>query len=362
MEGIYMKNKIILGLVLTMSLNFTSLPVYALSSSAASNAPTQGIVNNKINFEIVKNEDAPQVLMEMVNKNKGEKGFIYTIDDSNGYIYIAVMNGVKPTGGYSIEVTGIEDNEGRTNVFVKELVPSKDTMVTQVITYPYTIVRARGITPNITVKNLQEESFSNLTMKAIEHPIGVDSVTGILKKVETIGKNIYITLLDGKGKYQYYYSSNLKIAKDFRVGDKIIVKYVLGTPSKYKDTLAMPFNKISINTLATNIQNKGWKDLKNSTNVSANKEWTIRFNKSIKDLVLTNDTVYVLDGFGNNVDIDLSVSADKKYAKVTPIANYHYSQTYYLFISKNIDGEEKNKSTIEGYRMMFTIMDALSID
>lgn len=362
-----MKRKIILGLILTMSLSFASLPVYAtnsyaVSSNAVSSAPVQGIVNNKINFEVVSEKDTPETLIEMINKNKEKRGFLYIVDDSTGYIYIAVMSGTKPTGGYSVEVTGVEDNEGRTNVFVKELSPSKEAMVTQDITYPYTIVRAKGITPNISVKNLQEESFKNLTMIKIEHPVGVNSTTGILSKIETIGKNIYITVLDGKGNYQYYYSSNLKIVKDLKVSDKVLVKYVLGTPSKYKDTLAMPFAQISLNTLASNIQAKHWNDLKNSTNVLEDKEWTIKFNKSIKDLIINSDTVYVLDSYGNKVDVDLSVSSDKKYAKVTPIANYECAQTYYLFISRNIDGEDKNKSNIEGYRMMFSIRDAVTVE
>lgn len=357
-----MKSKIILGLILTMSLSFTSFPVYALSSNVVSSSPIQGIVNNKIKFEVVNKEEAPQDLMEMVNKRKEQKGFIYAIDDSAGYIYIAIMGGEKPTGGYSIEVTGIEDNEGRTNVFVNELTPSKDMLVTQVITYPYTIVRAKGITSNITVKNLKEEYFSNLTMKKIEHPVGVDSITGVLNKIETIGKNIYITLLDGKGNYQYYYSSNLKIVKDLKIGDNVIVKYVLGTPSKYKNTMAIPFNSISLNTFLSDIKDKGWKDLKNYVNVLENKEWTIKFNKNINDSYLNSDTVYVLDSFGNKMDVELSVSSDKKYAKVTPLGNYESSQTYYLFISKNIFGEGKNKSKIEGYRMMFTIRDSVEVE
>ena len=357
-----MKSKIILGLILTISVSFTSLPVYALSSTVTSTAPIQSIVNNKINFEVVGTEEAPKVLVEMLNKNKSKRGFVYTVDDSTGYIYIAIMSGTKPTGGYSIAVTTIEDNEGRTNVFVNESVPSKEMMVAQVITYPYTIVRAKGITPNITVKNLQEEKFSNLTMKKIDKPVGMDSITGTLNKVETIGTNIYITVLDEKGQYQYYYSSNLKIAKDFKVGDKVLLTYVLGTPSKYNGTTAMPFNKISLNTLASNIQDKHWKDLKNSINVLEDKVWTIKFNKSIKDLILTNDTVYVIDSLGNKVNVDLSVSADKKYVEVTPIANYDYAQTYYLFISRNIDGAEKNKSNMEGYRMMFTIRDAVTVE
>ncbi len=357
-----MKRNIVLSLILTMSLSFASLSVYALSSKIVSNAPLQSITLNKINFEVVSHKDTPEILMDRINKNKHEKGFLYMVDDSTGYVYIAVMSGAKPTGGYSIEVTGIEDNEGRTNVFVKEVSPSKDMIVTQAITYPYTVVRAKGITSNITVKNLKEQNFNNLTMEKIKQPIGVNDITGILNKIETIEKNIYITVLDAKGNSHYYYSSNLKSVKDLKVGDKVLVKYVLGTPSKYNIAVAMPFNEIYSNTLDSNIQSKHWKDLKSFTSVKEDKEWTIKFNKIIEDLVITRDTVYVLDSLGNKVDVILSVSFDKKYVKVTPIINYNYSETYYLFISRNIDGEEKNKSNIEGYRMVFAIRDAITVE
>ncbi|GCD10696.1 protease complex subunit PrcB family protein [Clostridium tagluense] len=357
-----MKSKIIIGLILTMSFTFTSLPVSALNSNVISDVPKQGITVNKINFEVISEKDSPQILMEMVNKNKDTKGFVFTVDDSTGYIYIAVMSGTKPTGGYSIEVKGIEDNEGKTNVFVKELIPTKETMVTQVTTQPYTIVKAIGITPNITVRNQKDEDFNNLIMEKVQSPIGIDSMRGILKKIETIDKNTYVTILDEKGSYQYYYSSNPKIFKDLKVSDRVFIKYVLGTPLKYKDTMAMPLNQIYLNSLPSNIQNKNWKEFKNFTNVVEDKEWTIKFNISIKDLNFTGDTVYVLDSLGNKVDVELSVSYDKKYGKVTPLTKYKSSETYYLFVSKNIADEWKNKSTIEGYRMMFTIRDIVTVE
>lgn len=275
-----MKVKVILGLILTMSLSCISLPVYALKSNGVSTAPIQNIVNNKINFEVIADEDAPKDLLAMIRKSKENKGFIFTIDDATGYIYIAVLSGTRPTGGYSIEVTGIDDNEGKTNVFVKEIAPSKDSIVTQVITYPYTIVKARGITPNITVINTQEQYFNNLT------------------------------------------------------------------------------NDI----LASNIWDKGWKDLKGFTNVLENKDWTIKFNRSIQNIILTSNTVYILDSFGNKVDALLSVSDDKKCVKVKPIEDYKFAQTYYLFISKNIYGEEGNTSNIEGYRMMFTTRCGVTVE
>ena len=275
-----MKAKIILGLILTMSFSFTSLPANALALNRGSNAPIQGIVNNKINFEVIASKDAPKDLLEMINKQKENKGFIFTIDDATGYIYIAVLSGSRPTGGYSIEVTGIEDNEGKTNVFVRETSPAKDLYLTQVITYPYTIVKARGITPNITVKNVQDQSFNNLT-------------NGIF---------------------------------------------------------------------ASNICDKGWKDLKGFANVAKDKGWTIKFNKSIENIILTSESVYILDSFGNKIAATLSVGDDKKSVKVKPVEDYKLAQTYYLFISRNIYGDQKTQLTIEGYRMMFTTETGLTVE
>ena len=275
-----MKIKIILSLILTMSLSCTSLPVYALSLNGVSTALIQGIVNNKINFEVVEDKAAPKELLAMISKGKENKGFIFTIDDATGYIYIAVLSGARPTGGYSIEVTGIDDNEGKTNVFVKETAPSKDVFVTQVITYPYTIVKARGITPNITVKNTQQQSYNNIT----------------------------------------------------------------------KDILAL------------NILDESWRELKGFTNVVKEKEWTIKFNRSIENIILNSNTVYIIDSFGNKVETSLTVSDNNKCVKVKSIVNYNFDQTYYLFISSNIYGEEEINYNISGYRMRFTTRDGLTVE
>jgi hypothetical protein len=280
MEVIFMKAKIILGLILTMSLTCTALPVYALNSNNSSTAPVQNIVNNKINFEIVSDKDAPKNLLEMISNNKENKGFLFTVDDATGYIYIAVMIGSRPTGGYSIEVTGIEDNEGKTNVFVKEMSPSKDMFVTQVITYPYTIVKAKGITPNITVRN---------------------------------NSGVYL-------------------------------------------------NNLANDVLKSNIWDKRWKDLKGFTNVLEDKEWTIKFNKSIGNVNVTSDIIYILDSFGNKLNATLIVTNDNKCVKIKPIENYKFAQNYYLFISKDIYGEEGTNYNISGYRMNFTIRDGLTVE
>lgn len=122
----------------------------------------QGIAFNKIKFEKVKDSDVPKELADKIEKVKKERGFAFTADDKTGYIYIAVFMGEKPTGGYSIEVTDVSDSEGRTGVLVKEVEPKKVDIVTQVLTQPYTIIKAKGITANISVENEKGEAFKKL--------------------------------------------------------------------------------------------------------------------------------------------------------------------------------------------------------
>ena len=60
---------------------------------------------------------------------------------------VAVFSGEKPTGGYSIEITGIREDSIKhaLEVVVHESNPSRDAMVTQVLTQPYHIVKLRQI-------------------------------------------------------------------------------------------------------------------------------------------------------------------------------------------------------------------------
>ena len=128
------------------------------ASSGTQPAENQGITVNKISFEEVAEADIPEALKGKIETSKLQRGFIY--EEKDGQFYIAVFSGEKPTGGYSIKVTSIEDNEGATNVFVEETAPKQGDMVTQVITYPYTVVKAAGITSDIAIFNKDGSNFN----------------------------------------------------------------------------------------------------------------------------------------------------------------------------------------------------------
>jgi len=53
---------------------------------------------------------------------------------------IAVFVGSRPTAGYSVEVTSVEERDGKTVVSYRELAPARDAMTAQILTSPYHIV------------------------------------------------------------------------------------------------------------------------------------------------------------------------------------------------------------------------------
>ncbi len=55
--------------------------------------------------------------------------------------YVILNMGEKNSGGYSIGVEKVEETDKNIIITIKENNPSPDAMVTQVISYPYTVVR-----------------------------------------------------------------------------------------------------------------------------------------------------------------------------------------------------------------------------
>jgi hypothetical protein len=160
------------------------------SSDTKLNTGNQGITVNKISFEEVSEADVPDSLKGKIETSKLQRGFIY--EEKDGYFYIAIFSGEKPTGGYSIKVLSIEDNEGATNIFVEELAPKQGDMVTQAITYPYTVIKATGITPDIAIFNKDGSNFNapaSSKMKVIKAEV---------KYLGQIDNNSIEVNLDGK--------------------------------------------------------------------------------------------------------------------------------------------------------------------
>ncbi|MEO0299884.1 MAG: protease complex subunit PrcB family protein [candidate division WOR-3 bacterium] len=60
--------------------------------------------------------------------------------DFDKYMLICTFMGEKPTGGFSIEIKKIVENDREISVYVKEISPGKNCIVTMAFTQPYHIV------------------------------------------------------------------------------------------------------------------------------------------------------------------------------------------------------------------------------
>jgi hypothetical protein len=68
----------------------------------------------------------------------------FRVAQAKGATTVSIFAGEKPTGGYSVEVTGVDRRGGTCTVRYKIEPPPADAMVTQALTYPSTAIR---ITP-----------------------------------------------------------------------------------------------------------------------------------------------------------------------------------------------------------------------
>lgn len=78
----------------------------------------------------------------------------------------------------------------------------------------------------------------------METPVGAAVAKGAVKSVETIGSQIFVVLDNGISYYTNLDSDSGKVVLKLKAGDKIIIKYALGTPVKFHDTMATPINNV----------------------------------------------------------------------------------------------------------------------
>jgi hypothetical protein len=117
--------------------------VMVLGTLACSSSGNSSTAQNNIKYEKIDVSEAPLKLQETIEQVKEKKGYIYYTEDDSDYIYVAA--GEKPTGGYAVEVLDfIENKNDKLMLTVRFTEPGKGDMVTQVITYPYALIRFKA--------------------------------------------------------------------------------------------------------------------------------------------------------------------------------------------------------------------------
>jgi len=61
--------------------------------------------------------------------------------DFDREMVVGVFLGARNTGGYAVEITGVEEAAGKVVVHYTETTPGRDTMLAQVITSPFHLVK-----------------------------------------------------------------------------------------------------------------------------------------------------------------------------------------------------------------------------
>jgi hypothetical protein len=124
----------------------------------------QGFTVNQIAFEVVDETTLSEQMLTEIETLKLSRGYYSWLQDDGSYL-IFIGAGEKPTGGYTIEVTSMEDNEGKTNIFVKEAPPADNVRVMQVISYPYVIIKASQITDQFFVVDKDQVEYPALALE-----------------------------------------------------------------------------------------------------------------------------------------------------------------------------------------------------
>ena len=92
----------------------------------------------------------------------------------NGYRYVLITEGMKPTGGYGVEIKEVIEHKDKLELKVNSFAPGKEDMVTQALTYPYEliIVEESNLPVSFTDINDLNRYFMNLIrMEEIDRPI-----------------------------------------------------------------------------------------------------------------------------------------------------------------------------------------------
>lgn len=77
-----------------------------------------------------------------------------------------------------------------------------------------------------------------------------------------------------------------------------------------------------------------------SYNTPLDKIWTIKFNKSVDRDSINPESIFILNEYGNKVDIDYKV--DGREVKLLPKSNYIKNKEYIIYITEKVKSNNKN--------------------
>lgn len=149
---------------------------------------------------------------------------------------------------------------------------------------------------------------------------------------------------DVKGRILYNY---------FNLSDKEIAEDHIWEKQDYPPATNVYYNKTSIFDEKEFVE---WTKVDGTTNVTSTKEWNISFNKEVDELSLKDNIFICRQGTNFNFPILLQLSVDKKSVKIVHNTLFELGEKYTLYISKDINGINKDINLKTSLKIGFTIL------
>jgi len=170
-----------------------------------------------IAYNVVFIDETPLDIQLEIDALITQRGY-YKWTTDEGVNYLLISGGEKPTGGYGIEMVSFMNYEGAGRVVVSEGNPGNDA-VSQVITYPYILIKYEGNLELSKVSNENTEDFTLLKRSTAE----TLSVTGIYQG-QIDGTSIEVKVGDN---YMAFRNMNFEaLLVDIETGDMVEIEYI----------------------------------------------------------------------------------------------------------------------------------------
>lgn len=98
-------------------------------------------------YEIVSGSNVPHKVNEKIFKER-DKGFGFSYRDNEG-MYIAFGFGRQNTGGFSIQLAAVKENEDEILIEAKLIAPAPEEVVSTSPSYPYMILKMEDTEKNV---------------------------------------------------------------------------------------------------------------------------------------------------------------------------------------------------------------------
>lgn len=209
-----------------------------------------------VSFRTVSESSLPKVLKDEIDDMKSKES--YAAYEYDNYIYLVAAMGRQRTGGYSIEIEKVykigDDDEYTIKAVVGTKKPSSQSIVTQAITYPYSVVRFKSFNDieEVVFVDKDDDELDNVEIEELDKvpeetkvsfaEVDYDDLSAILKdQVDYLKLNknykaykydniIYLVATMGK-KNSEGYKINIENVYKVENGDKYTIRAVVETTS-----------------------------------------------------------------------------------------------------------------------------------